>query len=150
MTTLEMMLSEQTHWELSCPNENYTITIDDITIHKFGGRKVADMQDLRQILGVGSKTNLIYTYIQLTPSAVKNLLSGKDDFFKLEKIAITEKDTIKLYFNHIGKINYSCIEIDTKKRPCFTATLMNKSGDIITKGHIAVDVDYCVHTETVW
>lgn len=150
MTTLEKMLTEQTSWELNCPNENYVIVISDVTIHKLGGRRVADQIDLRQILGVGSKTDLIYTHIILTSSAVKSLLSGKDEFFKLEKIAILNNNKIKFYFNRLGDIKYSCLEIDIQRRPCFTATLMDKSGDIIQKSHIAVDVDYCIHAETIW
>ena len=150
MTTLERMMNEKTKWELSCPNEDYRISIEDIQVIRHGRRAPIELKDAREVLKNWRDNDLLYTYLDLTPSAVSKILSAKDDFFKLEKIAIICNKRVELFFTRKNSFNVSSIILDLEKRPSFTAILAHQSGDIVQKTRVSVDVDRNVNIETFW
>ena len=147
---LEQMFMEKTTWELESPNEDFFITLSDISVDHHNKRKAADLQDLKRLLNVGTKTDLLYTHINFSSNAINNLLSGRDAYFRLEKIAILSDNTIKLYFNRRNEAKFSVVIINTEIKPCFTATLLHNNGDIRRKSCISVDTNHQIHIENIW
>ncbi len=150
MTTLERMFREKTSWELLCPSEDYTISIDDIRVFHRGRNIPVSLADGKEIMSGWRKNDILYTYIEITPTAVQKILSGKDEYFKLEKVAVTNDKRIEFFFSRKESYHASSIEIDLEMRPSFTVSLSHKSGDIVQKTRVSVDADRTTHIEAFW
>ena len=119
--------NEPVVWCQDCFNdESSVIFLEDIMINKSERISNDEAEEVFEI----ESDEFLTTYVDVDKKAIASLLSGTDEHFKLERIVITDKDELKLYFDRKQKYYYSWSVVKSL-RPSFTVVRANKMSGII-------------------
>ena len=139
IATIEAMLREKTIWSMECASNEFYISISNIV-------SVGDMTDVVKLVGGRDRLSV---HIEFNgKETIENLLSGKDHYFKLEKIAVCSDKTIKVYFSTDNYLLYY-FELDRSVLESFEATLW-KGTTIMTLTKVAVYENNDIIVERKW
>lgn len=136
VVTKEHAWNEPVSWAMDCHKDSSAVIfLEDITIDNNEDRPIIVPNENAEGVFEKKPDEFLTTYLYVTSDAMQSLLSGKDEHFKLERVAITDNNEVKLYFDRKQLMYYSW-RVRKSLHPCFTVVFV-KNGYIQKKARIA-------------
>lgn len=138
--------NEPVSWAMDCHKDDSAIIfLEDITIDDESSRPIVIPNENADGVFEKKPDEFLSTYLYVTRDAMQSLLSGKDEHFKLERVAIINNE-VELYFDRKQLMYYSW-RVRKSLHPCFTVVLV-RNGFIEKKTRLAFN-DKCWTTSTM-